>query len=165
MINEGKTKIIESISDSTLVRVRTKDVLTANDSAKRINLPVAEDKTSQNCSVMFYLKSHNIPVAYKTRNDDTSFIAEKCSMIPIECVIRRHPYGSYLKRNTENYLLINLVPLYVNFSIKMLWFLPILAHKNIHAITPEVRLMLENSAREYLWKMVNGLILFILILL
>ena len=101
MINEGKTKIIESISDSTLVRVRTKDVLTANDSAKRINLPVAEDKTSQNCSVMFYLKSHNIPVAYKTRNDDTSFIAEKCSMIPIECVIRRHPYGSYLKRNTE----------------------------------------------------------------
>jgi phosphoribosylaminoimidazole carboxylase/phosphoribosylaminoimidazole-succinocarboxamide synthase len=59
---------------------------------------VAQDKTTQNCNVMFYLKEAGIPVAYQTRNDKTSFIAEKCKMIPIECVIRRRAFGSYLKR-------------------------------------------------------------------
>jgi len=95
---EGKTKRIESLDDPTLIRVRTKDSLTANDAAIQADLPVAQDKTTQNCNVMFYLKQAGVPVAYQTRNDETSFIAEKCEMIPIECVIRRRPFGSYLKR-------------------------------------------------------------------
>ena len=95
---EGKTKRIESLDDPSLIRVRTKDSLTANDAAIQADLPVAQDKTTQNCNVMFYLKEAGIPVAYQTRNDKTSFIAEKCKMIPIECVIRRRAFGSYLKR-------------------------------------------------------------------
>ena len=95
---EGKTKRIESLTDPNLIRVRTKDSLTANDAAIQADLPVAQDKTAQNCNVMFYLKKAGVPVAYQTRNDETSFIAEKCKMIPIECVMRRRPYGSYLKR-------------------------------------------------------------------
>jgi phosphoribosylaminoimidazole-succinocarboxamide synthase len=95
---EGKTKRIESLDDPNLIRVRTKDSLTANDAAIQADLPVAQDKTTQNCNVMFYLKEAGIPVAYKTRNDETSFVAEKCKMIPIECVMRRRAFGSYLKR-------------------------------------------------------------------
>jgi phosphoribosylaminoimidazole-succinocarboxamide synthase len=96
---EGKTKRIEMLDDPTLVRITTKDSLTANDAAIQADLPVAEDKTSQNCSVMFHLKKAGVPVAYETRNDKTSFIAKKCKMIPVECVMRRRAFGSYLKRN------------------------------------------------------------------
>ena len=95
---EGKTKIIEDVSDPNLVRIRTKDSLTANDAAIQADLPVAQDKTTQNCNVMFHLKQAGVPVAYEIRNDETSFIAKKCKMIPIECVIRRRAFGSYLKR-------------------------------------------------------------------
>ena len=95
---EGKTKRIESLDDQSLVRIRTKDSLTANDAAIQADLPVAEDKTTQTCCVFHLLKKNNIPVAYQTRNNETSFVAKKCRMVPIECVIRRRPFGSYLKR-------------------------------------------------------------------
>ena len=98
---EGKTKIIETVADPNLVRIVTKDSLTANDAAIQADLPVAEDKTAQTCSVFHLLEKNNIPVAYVIRNDSTSFIAEKCKMLPIECVIRRRPFGSYLKRHPE----------------------------------------------------------------
>jgi len=98
---EGKTKQIESLDDPTLVRIRTKDSLTANDAAIQADLPVAQDKTTQNCNVMFHLKQAGVPVAFEIRNDETSFIAKKCKMIPIECVIRRRPFGSYFKRHPE----------------------------------------------------------------
>ena len=95
---EGKTKIIEDVADPHLVRIRTKDSLTANDAAIQADLPVAQDKTTQNCNVMFHLKQAGVPVAYEMRNDETSFIAKKCKMIPVECVMRRRAFGSYLKR-------------------------------------------------------------------
>ena len=95
---EGKTKIIEDVADPNLVRIRTKDSLTANDAAIQADLPVAQDKTTQNCNVMFHLKQAGVPVAYEIRNDETSFIAKKCKMIPVECVMRRRAFGSYLKR-------------------------------------------------------------------
>jgi len=98
---EGKTKQIESLDDPSIVRIRTKDSLTANDAAIQADLPVAQDKTTQNCNVMFHLKQAGVPVAFKIRNNETSFIAEKCKMIPIECVIRRRPFGSYLKREPD----------------------------------------------------------------
>ena len=98
---EGKTKLIESLDDKSLVRIRTKDSLTANDAAIQADLPIAQDKTSQTIHVFALLKREGIPVAYKSRNDETSFIADKCRMIPIECVIRRRPYGSYIKREPQ----------------------------------------------------------------
>jgi len=98
---EGKTKRIEDLDDPNLVRIVTKDSLTANDAAIQADLPVAKDKTTQNCSVMHYLKNNGVPVAYEIRNDETSFVSKKCEMIPIECVMRRRPYGSYLKRVPE----------------------------------------------------------------
>ncbi len=99
---EGKTKIVESLDDPNQVRIRTKDSLTANDAAIQADLPVASDKTTQTIQVFHFLKNNGVPVAYISRNDDTSFIAWHCKMLPIECVIRRHPYGSYIKRHPES---------------------------------------------------------------
>lgn len=95
---EGKTKIIESLDAPNQIRIRTKDSLTANDAAIQATLPVAEDKTTQTIQIFHYLKQKGVPVAYISRNDETSFIAWHCKMLPIECVIRRQPYGSFIKR-------------------------------------------------------------------
>lgn len=97
-INEGKTKIIEDYSEH-LVKITTKDVLTAFDSIKKDELDVGKDKTKQACEVFKYLEKHGIATPFVEQVDDTSFIAKKCDMLPYECVIRRRAYGSFLKRN------------------------------------------------------------------
>ena len=97
---EGKTKIIEAYPDDpSKVRIQTKNVLTGNDAAIKADLPLAEDKTAQTCHVFELLKQHDIPIAYIEQDSDTSFIAHACDMLPLECVARRIPYGSYLKRH------------------------------------------------------------------
>jgi len=97
-INEGKTKVIESISEH-LVKITTKDVLTAFDSIKKDELDVGKDKTKQACEVFKYLEKHGVATPFVEQVDDTSFIAKKCDMLPYECVIRRRAYGSFLTRN------------------------------------------------------------------
>ncbi len=99
---EGKTKVVESLDLPNRVRITTKDSLTANDAAIQATLPVAEDKTTQTIQVFHFLKENGVPVAYISRNSDTSFIAWHCKMLPLECVIRRQPYGSYIKRYPES---------------------------------------------------------------
>ena len=84
---EGKTKVVESLADPNRVRITTKDSLTANDAAIQATLPVAEDKTTQTIKVFHFLKQNGVPVAYISRNSDTSFIAWHCKMLPLECVI------------------------------------------------------------------------------
>ena len=98
---EGKTKVVESVDLPNRVRITTKASLTANDAAIQATLPVAEDKTTQTIQVFHFLKQNGVPVAYISRNSDTSFIAWHCKMLPLECVIRRQPYGSYIKRHPE----------------------------------------------------------------
>ena len=49
---EGKTKLVEPVADPNLVRITTKDSLTANDAAIQADLPVAEDKTAQTCAFL-----------------------------------------------------------------------------------------------------------------
>lgn len=90
------------ISDADgYVLIETKDILTANDAAKKIHANVAKEKTAQNCAIMGHLNSHHIPVAFIAQESDTSFIAKKCKMLPYECVIRRRATGSFLKRNIQ----------------------------------------------------------------
>lgn len=90
------------ISDADgYVLIETKDVLTANDAAKKSDANVAKEKTKQNCEIMRHLDAHHVPVAFIAQVDDTSFISKKCEMIPYECVIRRRATGSFLKRNLQ----------------------------------------------------------------
>ncbi len=109
---EGKTKIITSYSEDgalegqnyQLVKVTTKDSLTGNDGEIKKDLPLAKAKTSQTCNIFQILSSAGVPVAYmyKSFDSDTEFISKKCNMIPLECVMRRKPWGSYLKRHPMN---------------------------------------------------------------
>ena len=104
---EGKTKIITLYSkDDThekqnpqIVRVTTKDSLTGNDGELKSELPLAKAKTTQTCNIFNILRSYGIPCAYQTKLSDTEFLAKNCRMIPLECVLRRRPWGSYLKRH------------------------------------------------------------------
>ena len=104
---EGKTKIITLYSEDDthekqnpqLVKVTTKDSLTGNDGELKSELPLAKAKTTQTCNVFNILKSYGIPCAYQTKLSDTEFLAQNCKMLPLECVLRRRPWGSYLKRH------------------------------------------------------------------
>lgn len=136
-MKEGKTKIVEDVSDPNLVRITTKNSLTANDAAIQADLPVAIDKTAQTCAVFYHLKKHDIPVAYEVRNSDTSFIAKKCKMLPIECVVRRQPYGSYIKRHPEKSSAEIFNPLVTEFF-----------HKYTVVTDPHPRLVPEDEARK-----------------
>ena len=131
------------------VLIETKDILTANDAAKKSDANVAKEKTAQNCAIMGHLDSHHIPVAFIAQESDTSFIAKKCEMLPYECVIRRRATGSYLKRNVQmkegfkfggEYKGRNGIPLYEFF------------YKLAFVVSPEVglgsRFMSEDEARE-----------------
>ena len=105
---EGKTKIITLYSEDgsyekqnpQLVKVTTKDSLTGNDGELKSELPLAKAKTEQTCNIFNVLKNYGIPCAYQTKLSDTEFLAKNCRMIPLECVMRRRPWGSYLKRHS-----------------------------------------------------------------
>ena len=148
---EGKTKILEPVHDLNLLRIRTKDSLTANDAAIKAEVPsIAKEKTTQTTKIFRYLERQGVPTAYVSRNDDTSFIAKKCNMIPLECVIRRRPYGSYIKRHPEISPdhIFSPHPL-LEFFHKFTVVSPCTIHSNTNAINPETRLMPENLARRY----------------
>ena len=99
---EGKTKVLTIQSkDEDLVKITTKNSLTGNDGELKSDLPLAKAKTEQTCNVFQILKSAGVPVAYveKVIETDNEFISKNCEMIPLECVVRRKPWGSYLKRH------------------------------------------------------------------
>ena len=99
---EGKTKVVTIQSkDEDLVKITTKDSLTGNDGELKSDLPLAKAKTEQTCNIFQILKSAGVPVAYveKVIETDNEFISKNCDMIPLECVVRRKPWGSYLKRH------------------------------------------------------------------
>ena len=99
---EGKTKVVTIQSkDEDLVKITTKNSLTGNDGELKSDLPLAKAKTEQTCNIFQILKSAGVPVAYveKVIETDNEFISKNCDMIPLECVVRRKPWGSYLKRH------------------------------------------------------------------
>ena len=99
---EGKTKVITIQSkDEDLVKITTKNSLTGNDGELKSDLPLAKAKTEQTCNIFQILASAGVPVAYveKVIETDNEFISKNCDMIPLECVVRRKPWGSYLKRH------------------------------------------------------------------
>ena len=99
---EGKTKtVISDQKDNDLVSIITKDALTGNDGELNKVLPVAVEKTEQTCNVFQLLENNGIPTAYVKQSSEISFVAHRCKMLPLECVARRQPYGSYLKRHPE----------------------------------------------------------------
>ena len=154
VVNDGKTKIVETYQDPSInyrnvVKITTKDILTAFDGTKSDTIFLSKEKTNQTCNVFRYLEKKGIKTSFLKQIDDKSFLSKQTTILPYECVVRRKAYGSFLKRHPEvqsgNYFHIPVI----EFFSKLTYSPPCLSHENLHAILDSPRLMDENKAREY----------------
>ncbi|OWA49996.1 Multifunctional protein ADE2 [Hypsibius exemplaris] len=102
LLNEGKTKIIYEINPDRAghVLISSKDRITAGDGAKSDEMKGKAVVSNRTASMIFkYLNEVGIYNHFVEANDDRSFIARRCHMIPLEFVTRRLATGSFLKRN------------------------------------------------------------------
>lgn len=99
---EGKTKIITEGPEAGTILMKTKDVLTAGDAASYAEInKIGIEKTKQAALIFSFLNKNGIDTAFYKQVDDTTLLCDECTMLPIEFVIRRYAWGSYLKRNPE----------------------------------------------------------------
>ena len=101
-IIEGKTKTVEKTDDVNIVRMVSKDFLTGGDAAKKEEIKdIGKLKTQQAANVFKMLSKKGIPVSYINRDTPNSILSYRCNMLPLEFVVRRYAWGSYLNRNLE----------------------------------------------------------------
>ena len=102
VLKEGKTKIVRDGDAAGEVVIETKDELTGGDAAKRETIQgIAVFKTTQTRNVFRLLESRGIPTAFVRPLGPRSFVCHRCEMLPLELVIRRYAWGSFLKREPE----------------------------------------------------------------
>ena len=102
IVIEGKTKVIESTNDANIIRVITKDFLTGGDAAKKEEIKdIGLQKTQQTANVFNMLSKEEIPTSFIEMDSPNSLLCHRCNMLPLEFVVRRYAWGSYLKRNTQ----------------------------------------------------------------
>lgn len=101
IIAEGKTKQILEHQSSKLVIVQSKDDITAGDGAKHDTVGgKAVWATTTTLNSFMIVAAAGVPLSFVQERDSTSFIAERCDMLPFEVVARGKVWGSYLKRQT-----------------------------------------------------------------
>lgn len=99
MTIEGKTKRIVPGPEEGSIIMETKDELTGGDAAKKATIQgIAAHKTTQTANVFRLLKKADIPVAFIDQPNETSLLCSDCDMLPLELVMRRYAWGSFLKR-------------------------------------------------------------------
>ena len=100
---EGKTKIIYAHPEKEgLVYMAHKDGLSAGDGARRNTLPGKGQVACQTTSNVFYLlESKGVATHYIGMVGENVNIVTRCTMIPLEVVMRRIAFGSYLRRNPD----------------------------------------------------------------
>jgi phosphoribosylaminoimidazole-succinocarboxamide synthase len=103
LLAEGKTKRIYADPDNdTLVYMVSKDQITAGDGARRNELAgKARLSTITTANVFHLLNEENIDTAFVKQINDVTLLVRRCTMLPIEQVMRRIATGSYLKRHSE----------------------------------------------------------------
>ena len=99
---EGKTKIIQKGKSPHTVRMLAKDFLTGGDAARKEEITdIGIQKTKQASNVFKTLKHNNIPTSYIELSSPNTILCDECDMLPLEFVVRRYAWGSYLLRNTQ----------------------------------------------------------------
>lgn len=104
LINEGKTKKIFAVEgDARHAIIEYKNAITAFDDPSFTKEFATKAKYSNTITsrVFELLNKAGVPTAFVKQLGDTEFLAENCTMIPLEVVIRRYAVGSYLKRHPE----------------------------------------------------------------
>lgn len=99
---EGKTKIIVPGPETGTVLLESKDSLTGGDAARVAAIPsIGILKTTQTVNVFELLREAGIPTAFIRQRDERTILCWACDMLPVEFVLRRRPWGSYLKRHPD----------------------------------------------------------------
>ena len=104
LINEGKTKKIFAVKgDPKHVIVEYKNTITAFDDPSYTQEFATKAKYSNITTSRAFemLNAVGVPTSYVRQLSDTEFLALACTMIPLEVVVRRYAFGSYLKRRPE----------------------------------------------------------------
>lgn len=97
---EGKTKVILEGPQTGTVILKAKDDITARDAARVDEIDsIGIMRTTQATNVAALLATAGVPVAYLDRIDERSQLCWDCDMIPVEFVVRRVAWGSYLVRH------------------------------------------------------------------
>ncbi len=103
LLAEGKTKLIYAYQDDpSLAYMVNKDQITAGDGARRNELPgKSRWSTITTANVFRLLNEEKIATHFVEQIDDVVLLVRRCTMLPIEQVMRRIATGSYLKRYPE----------------------------------------------------------------
>ncbi|GAB4203399.1 MAG: phosphoribosylaminoimidazolesuccinocarboxamide synthase [Roseiflexaceae bacterium] len=100
---EGKTKIVYAHPDDPQLAVLAhKDGISAGDGARR-NVIAGKGELSgrTTANVFALLNRHGIPTHYLGSPEPATMLVRRCTMVPVEVVMRRMATGSYLRRHPE----------------------------------------------------------------
>jgi phosphoribosylaminoimidazole-succinocarboxamide synthase len=103
LLAEGKTKLIYAYpGDQTLACMVNKDQITAGDGVRRNEL-IGKSRwsTITTANVFHLLNEEEIATHFIEQLNDVTLLVRRCTMLPIEQVMRRIATGSYLKRHPE----------------------------------------------------------------
>jgi phosphoribosylaminoimidazole-succinocarboxamide synthase len=119
-IAEGKTKVIYAHPDKDdVVYMVHKDGLTAGDGARRSVLPSKGKLSCRTTSNVFYLlEDEGVDTHYIGMVAEHINIVTRCTMVPIEVVMRRIATGSFIRRNPQIAEGTRFVPTMVEFFYK-----------------------------------------------
>ncbi len=117
---EGKTKIIYAHPEKAdIVYMVHKDGLTAGDGARRNVVPGKGKLSCRTTSNVFYLlEDQGVATHYIGMVGENINVVTRCTMIPLEVVMRRIATGSYLRRNPGIQEGTRFDPLVVEFFLK-----------------------------------------------
>src|ERR1700694_1959845 len=103
LLAEGKTKLIYAYpGDDTLAFMVNKDQITAGDGARRNEIAgKSRWSTITTANVFRLLNEERIANHFVEQINDVTLLIRRCSMLPVEQVMRRIATGSYLKRHPE----------------------------------------------------------------
>lgn len=98
----GKTKTIVQGPQPNTVWLVTNDGLTAGDAARRAEIAtLGQEKTEQAAIVFRTLAAAGIRTAFLDHVPPDRLLCRAVDMLPLEFVVRRFAFGSYLKRHPE----------------------------------------------------------------
>ncbi|MEM9751412.1 MAG: phosphoribosylaminoimidazolesuccinocarboxamide synthase [Pseudomonadota bacterium] len=102
ILAEGKTKRILAGDNPHTVLMEAKDSLSGGDAAKLAAIDsIGACKTRQAANALGLVASAGVPTAYVRHDGPATLLCEACEMLPLEFVVRRFAWGSFLKRNPE----------------------------------------------------------------
>src|SRR5919199_94557 len=117
---EGKTKIIYAHpTDQRLAIMVQKDTISAGDGARRNVVEGKGALSGRTAANVFTLLSHaGIATHFVEAPSDRAMVVQRCTMLPLEVVMRRLATGSYLKRHPQVAEGQRFDPVLVEFFIK-----------------------------------------------